>query len=39
MEVAFLPRFFGGLFELPVVEAGAEVGADWLVLEGSVVVP
>lgn len=31
VEVAFLPGFFGGLFQLPVVEAGAEVGADWLV--------
>ena len=39
VEVAFLPGFFGGLFELPVVEAGAEAGSDRLVFVRPLVVP
>ena len=38
VEVAFLPGFFGGLFELPVVEAGAEAGSDRLVFVRPLVV-
>ena len=38
MEVAFAPGFFGGLDELPVVEAGAEAAGDGLELLGAVVV-
>jgi len=38
VEVGLLPGFFGGLGELPVVEAGAEFAGDGLVLSGAVVV-
>ena len=38
VEVAFAPGFFGGLGELPVVEAGSEAGGDGLGVLGAVVV-
>ena len=37
VEVGFGPGFFGGLGELPVVEAGAEFGGDGLVFCRTVV--
>ena len=38
MQVAFAPRFFWILFELPVIETGSEATGDWLMFPSSIVV-